>query len=509
MNILTTRLEDLARVGLTPQRAAHLGATIEAGHATFVDGPGYETAMKALGRTKPAVPPGSDVLARVGPVLWQQLHAWAMSADLSTAGAWLDRFGRSVPCGDCRRHWTEMVRRTPPDLTNRDSLFAWTVERHNEVNLRLGKPVIDVPRANEIWKRAPLARAARSVPSVLDRRRMRHAHVGRAGPAPASRYALGSRRVLILRCTGGLGDVTALSGAIRDLHLAAPGSFRVVIRHWAAHLFKGLPPDETIAEFAEARANPPLASGEFGVNVPISLYGDGNIHLQELHAQQLRRIAGIDFPTTRLGGDLRLTDEEKAWVPPWPLDLPVCILNAGSKQDFTVKQPDPLPLAMLVRRFAGRIRFVQVGGRHHLHPAIEGAIDFRRRPDDPESVWTDFRWTMLAMYRARLVISPVSWPAHLAAALELPAEAPPRRCIVIGGGRENPALTRYPGHDFIDTIGQLPCCEKPCWLMKTRSECLAPVPRAGTPDGVALCMSIAGSPARLNPLIEKVLCESS
>lgn len=525
MNVAHIDVEHLVRAGMTPQRITELGGRIEGETATFEDGPGYDEAMKVLGRVRPPVAAATtpdDLMAKVGPPLWGNLHRWALSADLTQATAWLDGFARTVPCGECARHWLEITRRTPPDLKNADSLFAWTVERHNEVNLRLGKPVLDVAAARATWSKPlpapPNTAMATAGVGVLERRARRAgamtAAIGMAAPVilsrPPCQTSADGRRILRLRCTGGLGDMTALSGAVRDLHLAYPGRFHVEIRHWTAAMWRGLNAMETSATFAQPIRNPPPGPGEHSVNVPVSMYGDGSIHLQELHARQLRKIAGVDFPTTRLGGHLQLSDAEKAWVPPWPLDLPVCILNFGSKQDFTVKQPDPRGTPQIIRHFEGRIRFVQVGGRHHVHPPIEGAIDFLRKPDDPESVWTDFRWTMLAMYRAKLVISPVSWPMHLAAALEVPPGSPLRRCVTLAGGREQLSLFQYPGHSILHTLGKLPCCQKgPCWLMKVRSECLAPVQVKGLADGVALCMQMASSPNNVIPVLERILQELS
>jgi hypothetical protein len=83
------------------------------------------------------------------------LHRWALSADLSTAKEWLDRFAGKIPCGDCRRHWLAETQSNPPPLNSPGDLFAWTVARHNAVNRRLGKPEIALNDARVRWdKRA-------------------------------------------------------------------------------------------------------------------------------------------------------------------------------------------------------------------------------------------------------------------------------------------------------------------------------------------------------------------
>ena len=82
-----------------------------------------------------------------GPPLWQKLHQRAL-AHRGEDAAWLAKFETSVPCGNCRKNWKEMMQRTPP---NWDDYFAWTVARHNEINVKLGKPTITPEVALARW----------------------------------------------------------------------------------------------------------------------------------------------------------------------------------------------------------------------------------------------------------------------------------------------------------------------------------------------------------------------
>jgi hypothetical protein len=79
------------------------------------------------------------------------LHHWALNADPSTIRQWLDSFARRVPCGQCRRHWLEEVKSFPPPTQSGADLFAWTVERHNNVNRRLGKALLVLEDARRQW----------------------------------------------------------------------------------------------------------------------------------------------------------------------------------------------------------------------------------------------------------------------------------------------------------------------------------------------------------------------
>lgn len=78
--------------------------------------------------------PGQSIQDIWGPSLWRELHAQARNG---ISREWLDAFTARVPCGDCRRHWIELVKMIPPPLGD---AYEWSVAIHNAVNRRLGKP---------------------------------------------------------------------------------------------------------------------------------------------------------------------------------------------------------------------------------------------------------------------------------------------------------------------------------------------------------------------------------
>lgn len=113
--------------------------------------------LTRLGSNPPAINGEPEVIARpVRPPItadkgrerWAELHrrslAWAGGDD----SGWLAAFAERLPCGECRGHWLGMVARTPPDWAN---YFRWGVERHNEVNRRLGKPELTEAAARSLW----------------------------------------------------------------------------------------------------------------------------------------------------------------------------------------------------------------------------------------------------------------------------------------------------------------------------------------------------------------------
>ena len=87
-----------------------------------------------------------------GDLLWQELHlralSWGGGGDDSP---WLDAFAQKLPCGHCRAHWLGMMQRTPPDFSTRREYFVWTISRHNEVNAKLGKPIMSPDDAAIRW----------------------------------------------------------------------------------------------------------------------------------------------------------------------------------------------------------------------------------------------------------------------------------------------------------------------------------------------------------------------
>lgn len=84
------------------------------------------------------------------PQQWAELHRRALLSNGEDDSEWLAHFRKTLPCGECRKHWDEMMVRTEPDFAG---YFAWTVDRHNEVNRKLGKPEMTLDEARIRWAR--------------------------------------------------------------------------------------------------------------------------------------------------------------------------------------------------------------------------------------------------------------------------------------------------------------------------------------------------------------------
>jgi hypothetical protein len=78
--------------------------------------------------------------------LWAALHT-------DPRGSWrlLRRVRAELPCETCVRHFDLFVRVFPPAFG--EGWFAWTVQLHNNVNVRLGRPLWTLDQARRLWGR--------------------------------------------------------------------------------------------------------------------------------------------------------------------------------------------------------------------------------------------------------------------------------------------------------------------------------------------------------------------
>jgi ADP-heptose:LPS heptosyltransferase len=261
-------------------------------------------------------------------------------------------------------------------------------------------------------------------------------------------------RRLVLRSFQSPGDVVMLTAAMRDLHVAAPGQFLTDVRTSADALFENNP---HVTKLNDAEG------GVESLEMHYPLVHQSNqrpYHFIHGYAQHLEERLGLRIPVTRFAGDIHLSAAEKQMPPPGKeLGIPehFWIINAGGKHDFTAKWWNPASYQKVVDHFRGRLQFVQCGEAGHWHPPLTGVIDLLGK--------TNLREFVRLMYHADGVLCPVTFAMHLAAAVETkPGRPRVRPCVVVAGGREPKHWEAYPQHQFLDTIGMLPCCaEGGCW----------------------------------------------
>jgi ADP-heptose:LPS heptosyltransferase len=267
----------------------------------------------------------------------------------------------------------------------------------------------------------------------------------------------------VLKCGLSPGDVLMLTAAVRDLHLTYPRHFLIDVRTPCPALWENNPYltalDENAKDVRIVECHYPLIHQSN--SVPYHFVHGFRLFLNDL--------LGLNIAPHGFGGDVHLADEERrgrsqvdeiigaAGTEFW-------IIVSGGKTDFTAKWWDPERCQQVVDHFAGRLQFVQCGeaADGHVHPPLRGVINLVGK--------TDLRQLVRLMYHAAGVVCPVTMMMHLASAVETKPGRPKRRpCVVVAGGREPSQWEAYPHHQYLHTIGCLPCCQGGgCW--KSRVE---------------------------------------
>jgi ADP-heptose:LPS heptosyltransferase len=272
------------------------------------------------------------------------------------------------------------------------------------------------------------------------------------------------------------GDIIMLTAAVRDLHRSYPETFLTSVQTpfpelWAHN------PDITPLH----RLSPETERIE--CHYPL-IHRSNQLprHFTEGFTDHLSRVLNLPIETTQFGGAVYLSAAEKAENPfLFQNNLPVWLIAAGGKRDFTIKWWDWRRYQQVVDHFQGKINFVQIGAASDMHPALDRVSDWRGQ--------TTLRRLAQAMHHADGVLTPVSLPMHLAAAIERPSSARLLPCVVVAGGREPPHWEAYPHHQFIHTVGTLSCCAAGgCW--KSRTAPLGDGTAEDLPE--SLCVDVRG-----------------
>ena len=278
------------------------------------------------------------------------------------------------------------------------------------------------------------------------------------------------------------GDVLMLTPAVRDLMTHYPNDFQIEVRTPAMELWQNNPYITTFEEDDDEVE-------EIECHYPqVHKSNDEPYHFVHGFSKFLESRLGVKIPLTQFKGEIYLGEDEKGWLNQVAQHEghkgPFWIMMGGGKYDFTAKWWPQHYWQRVVNHFKGIITFVQCGENRgekgepgaHYHPKLEDTIDFVGK--------TDLRQFIRLMYWADGVITPVSFPMHLAAAVGTPpGKMQHRPCIVLAGGREASHWEAYTHHQFLHTCGMLHCCEHGgCW--KSRCE---PVGDGDKKDESSLC----------------------
>jgi ADP-heptose:LPS heptosyltransferase len=187
------------------------------------------------------------------------------------------------------------------------------------------------------------------------------------------------------------------------------------------------------------------------------------VHFVHAYGDYLSSQLNVPIPVTEFKADIHLSEAERRWMnqveEKFGYRGRFWIIMAGGKYDFTTKWWPPAFYQQVVDHFLGRLQFVQCGQSNHWHPPLRGVFSLVGQ--------TSIRQFVRLMHHGGGVVCPVTFAMHLAAAVPTKGERL-RPCVVIAGGREPVHWEAYPGHQFLHTIGCLPCCATGgCW----RSRC--------------------------------------
>lgn len=304
---------------------------------------------------------------------------------------------------------------------------------------------------------------------------------------------LTKRRKVVLVNLLSPGDIMMMTAAVRDLHRAHPRQFITDVYTSVGELWENNPYLTKIPYKVERLGDQKEPNSEYERIVPtrdikftfedkdVEVYDvgyDGDYpasinrsnqnayHFIHGYAQDFEHKLGVRVPVTEFKGDIHISEQERMWmsqIQELGITENFWLVFSGGKYDYTAKWWNPDSYQAVIDHFKGRILFVQCGDPSHFHPPLKGVVNLIGK--------TSARQLIRLMYHSTGVICPVTFAMHLSAAVpmrtfdihghKLPAQRP---CVVLAGGREAMHWEAYPHHQFMHTVGALPCCSKGgCW----------------------------------------------
>jgi FkbM family methyltransferase len=247
-----------------------------------------------------------------------------------------------------------------------------------------------------------------------------------------------------------LGDIVALTGAVKALHDSYPGEFLTDV-------------DTSYPEVWDN--NPHIFRHGAGSDViecdrvVIDRDGTRRQHYVQAYLDLLNQALGTRAVASQIGGDIHLSSEEKSWYSEiynyCGEEVPYWIISSGGKFDIPIKWWDHSRYQEIVDAFQGRIQFVQTGAWGNHHPRLKGTIDLRGR--------TNIRDLIHLVYYAQGVVCGVTALMHLTSAV--PTEnGKSRTGVIIAGLREPRVWEAYPGHHFFTPSRDFECAH--CWKQR-------------------------------------------
>lgn len=110
-----------------------------------------------LSETLDPTEPASDLQSLLRN-LWHQLHQFPIDHlavwNEARASAWYQEWQSKIPAQgcNCAIDWLKLIDKHPPNYSSADAFFQWTVDRHNDVNYSLGKPLLMAADARKRYR---------------------------------------------------------------------------------------------------------------------------------------------------------------------------------------------------------------------------------------------------------------------------------------------------------------------------------------------------------------------
>lgn len=266
-----------------------------------------------------------------------------------------------------------------------------------------------------------------------------------------------------------LGDTVCLSALVRDVQIAYPGKYKLLMAGHHKSLWQHNPHCQIVGD-----AYPPgsvVVTPEYTEGIKAAGRGE-KVHFLSWFHRDFAQKTKIVVPVTAAKGDIHLSPAEKAKrIYPYRYWLVV----AGGKQDMTAKVWSTSRFQAVVDSLAALgIRCVQAGAdfKHNFHPRLKHCECAIGKTDSNRDLFS-------LVHHCEGVICGVTAMMHLAAAFEKP-------CVALAGGREEPWWEGYlegpdgwprgcvppkVPHRFLHTVGLLDCgvgnLTKGCWRLLT------------------------------------------
>lgn len=96
--------------------------------------------------------------AELGRAAWKVLHTMMArfpdkpnEDDQLALKTYIQLFARLYPCGDCARHFQQLLKKYPPQVSSRNAAAGWACFVHNQVNERLEHPIFDCAKIGDFY----------------------------------------------------------------------------------------------------------------------------------------------------------------------------------------------------------------------------------------------------------------------------------------------------------------------------------------------------------------------